>query len=52
MEEYILTLQLTVKVEAPSLGDALDAVMDTFGPGSTCGADVVEYEVLAHVESK
>lgn len=52
MEEYTLTLQLIVKVEAPSLSDALDATMDTFGPGSACGADVVEYEVLEHVESK
>ena len=48
MEEYTFTLNLKVKIEAPSLSDAYDAAMDTFGPGSACGADVVEYEVLEH----
>ncbi|QIQ62991.1 hypothetical protein SEA_MOAB_114 [Streptomyces phage Moab] len=52
MEEYTLTLQLTVKVVAPDAGDALDVALDTFGPGSACGADVVEYEVLRIAEPK
>jgi hypothetical protein len=52
MEEYTLTLQLTVKVVAPDTGDALEVVLDTFGPGSVGGADVVEYEVLKVAESK
>ena len=50
MEEYTLTLRLTIKIDAPSLSDAYDIAMDTFGPGNNCGADVVEYEVLEHVE--
>lgn len=52
MEEYTITLQLTVKVEAPDAGDALDVAMDTFGKGSACGVDVVEYEVLKVAEPK
>lgn len=52
MEEYTITLELTVKIAAPSISDALDVVLDTFGRGSTCGTDVVEYEVLKIVEPK
>lgn len=52
MDEYTIILQLTVKIAAPSAGDALDVVLDTFGPGSACGADVVEYEVLKIAEPK
>jgi hypothetical protein len=52
MEEHEITLTLTVKIEAPSLGDALDVVDDTFGAGSACGVDVVEYEVTKHVGPK
>jgi hypothetical protein len=48
MEEYIITISIKAKVEAPSLSDALDVMMDIFGPGSINGADVVEYEVLNH----
>jgi len=52
MDEYTLTLQLTVKIEAPDAGDALDVAMDTFGTGSAGGVDVVEYEVLRIAEPK
>lgn len=52
MEEYTLTLQLTVKIEAPSMGDAYEIALDTFGKGSFPGSDVVEYEVLSSREPK
>lgn len=52
MEEYTLTLELKVVIQAPSLGDAYDVAMDTFGKGSFPGAEVVEYEVLDHAEPK
>lgn len=52
MEEYTLQLQLTVKIEAPSMSDALDVAMDTFGKGSFLSADVVEYEVLSSAGPK
>lgn len=52
MEEYTITLQLVVKIEAPGAGDALDVAMDTFGKGSAGSVDVVEYEVLKVAEPK
>lgn len=52
MEEYTVILQLSLKVAAPNASDALDIVLDGFGPGRGCGADVVEYEVLKIAESK
>lgn len=52
MEEYTVTLQLKVKIEAPSASDALEISLDTFGKGSFPGADVVEYEVLKFAEPK
>lgn len=52
LEEYTLTLELKVVIQAPSLGDAYDVAMDTFGKGSFPGAEVVEYEVLDHAEPK
>jgi hypothetical protein len=52
MEEYTLTLQLTVKIEAPDAGDALDVALDNFGKGCAGGVDVVEYEVLKIAEPK
>lgn len=52
MDEYTLTLQIVVKIEAPDMSDALDVAMDTFGKGSAGGVDVVEYEVLKVAEPK
>jgi hypothetical protein len=52
MDEYTLTLQIVVKIEAPDVSDALDVAMDTFGKGGAGSADVVEYEVLKIAESK
>ncbi len=52
LEEYTLTLDLKVVIQAPSLGDAYDVAMDTFGKGSFPGAEVIEYEVLDDVGPK
>jgi hypothetical protein len=52
MEEFIIKMELTFRVEAPTSTDALDVVLDNFGPGGACGVDVVEYEVLKIAESK
>lgn len=52
MEEYEITLELKVRIEAPSESDAYDVVADTFGTGSACGVDVLEYEVVRHVGPK
>lgn len=52
VNEYTIKMEVTFKVEAPDAGDALDVVLDNFGPGSACGVDVVEYEVLKIAEPK
>jgi hypothetical protein len=48
MERYMISVVLNIEVEAFSESDALDAVHDTFGEGSTCGLNVVDYEVTDH----
>lgn len=44
----MVSVVLNVEVEAFSEGDALEAVHDCFGEGSTCGLNVVDYEVTDH----
>jgi hypothetical protein len=45
MNEYELHVNLVVKVEAFDLADAIDAVHDAFGEGSTCGVDIKSFKV-------
>ena len=45
MNEYELHVYLVVKVEAFDLDDAIDAVKDAFGEGSTCGVDIKSSKV-------
>lgn len=52
MEDYSVTIKIKVEIQAPTLSDALDVMLDTFGPGSINDANVVEYEVLDPVESE
>jgi hypothetical protein len=50
MNTYMVSVVLNVEVEAFSEDDALDAVHDCFGEGSTCGLNVTDYEVIDHAE--
>lgn len=45
MNEYELYVNLVVRVEAFDLEDAIDAVRDAFGEGSTCGVDINSFKV-------
>lgn len=45
MNEYELQVNLVVRVEAFDLDDAIDAVRDAFGEGSTCGVDIKNFKV-------
>jgi hypothetical protein len=45
MERYVLHVSLEVEVEAFDLADAIDAVHDAFGEGSTCGVDINSFKV-------
>lgn len=45
MNEYELHVDLVVKVQAFDLDDAIDAVRDAFGEGSTCGVDIKRFKV-------
>jgi hypothetical protein len=46
MKKFNLKIQVDFEVEATSVEDAIDAVMDNFGPGSACGVEVLKFEVL------
>jgi hypothetical protein len=46
MKTYMVSVVLQVEVEAFSEDDALDAVHDCFGEGSTCGLNVTDYVVI------
>ena len=46
----MVSVVLQVEVEAFTEDDALDAVHDCFGEGSTCGLNVTDYEVIDHAE--
>lgn len=52
MNEYELQVTLTVKVEAFDLEDAIDAVRDAFGEGSTCGVDIKRFKVDSEQPSR
>ena len=45
MNRYTLSVHLEVEVEAFDLADAIDAVHDAFGEGSTCGVDINSFKV-------
>lgn len=45
MNKYELHVSLKVEVEAFDLDDAIDAVRDAFGEGSTCGVDINSFKV-------
>lgn len=45
MNKYVLYVTLEVEVEAFDLADAIDAVHDAFGEGSTCGVDINKFKV-------
>lgn len=45
MNKYLLHVTLEVEVEAYDLNDAIDAVQDAFGEGSTCGVDINKFKV-------
>lgn len=45
MNEYELQVNLLVRVEAFDLEDAIDAIRDAFGEGSTCGVDIKRFKV-------
>lgn len=49
METYEITLTVKATVQAFTLGDAIDAIQDTFGVGSDGGLTVTEMKVT-HVE--
>lgn len=48
MNTYKVSVALEVEVQAFDESDALEAVSDCFGPGTSAGIDVTEYKVLDH----
>lgn len=50
MNKYIFALLLQVEVEAYNAEDAKEAIEESFGEGSACGLNVVEFEVLDNDE--
>lgn len=51
MERHIVSVLVTVEVDAFSEQDALEAVHDCFGE-SACGLNVTDFEVVKHVRSE
>lgn len=45
MNKYLLHVSLEVEVDAFDLADAIDAVQDAFGEGSTCGVNINKFKV-------
>lgn len=50
MNTYIVGVSINVEVEAFSEEDAIEAVADCFGPGDSCGLNVVDFEITDHAE--
>lgn len=50
MNKYLVSVVISVEVQAFDEGDALEAVEDCFGLGENGQCEVVEYSVLSHEE--
>ena len=46
MNTYTFTVYLKAKVQAYNAEDAVECVGDVFGPGSTAGVEVIDFEAV------